>query len=73
MDTELRRLETEARDLDTFAKTERDILASMIRAGMTVPARDWERVGRIQLQADHAWSVYLTAGAAAVNNGTLEI
>jgi len=55
-------LERQAREIALFAETERDILAHMLRAGMTVPVREWARIGRIQSQAKNAWLEYQQAG-----------
>ena len=63
MNTELDRLEAEVRDLDTFAKTERDILDHMERVGMSVAPRERARIGRIQEMANGAWTEYRAAVA----------
>jgi len=63
MNTEVDRLEAEARDLDTFVGTERDILDHMERAGMSVAPRERARIGRIQEMANRAWTDYRAAVA----------
>ena len=63
MNTELDRLEAEARDLDTFVGTEHDILDHMESAGMSVAPRERARIGRIQEMANKAWTEFHTARA----------